>query len=214
MGPTCTICAHPKRQEFDSRIVAESAKSLAAELGLSLAACYRHIRSEHHIAKPPQGANVALGAANGQRQGMSIAPSMSATLRAVQGLAREAQRHLRDARKGSDYKATNGAITAASKALELVAKLRGELQHGANVNVTVNSEQRFAIDSHDAAQGLSAYEVTENAKAWLAAQLEAGDRDAMRTVLELVRMVPSADASTENQSLTPIPQAEPETGVR
>jgi hypothetical protein len=119
--------------------------------------------------------------------------SVSATLRAVERLATEAQRHLKDARKAGDHKATNGAITAAAKALELVGKLRGELQGSATVNVSVSAVAQSAIDLRSEADALGAADTTDAALAWLSAQIEAGDREAMRIVLELVRMLPSAE---------------------
>ena len=191
MAATCTICAHPARADLDASLNAgESGRSLAAKHGMSLASIYRHIRSGHaQAAQQPQGTIISPSNVP------TISPAISATLRDVQRLAREAQRHLKAARQGSDLKATNGAITAAAKALELVGKLRGELQQGGNVNVTVTADMRQAVDSHAQAQQLAPHDVTEQARAYLAAQLEAGDAEAIRAVLALVRMVPGADAT-------------------
>ena len=201
MPPLCTVCQSPARPELDSRLMAgESGRSLAASLNLSLPAIYRHIRSGHHIpARPPLA--LAPGTQNAASQVPALAPSISATLRDVQGLAREAKRHLREARKGTDYKATNGAITAAGKALELVAKLRGELQHGANVNVNVSVEAREAMDLRSQAALMTRADVTRQARDWLAALVEAGDADAMAVVGELVRMLRSAEAMPEGSAL-------------
>lgn len=110
----------------------------------------------------------------------------------MQRLAREAQRHLKDARKAGDHKATNGAITAAAKALELVGKLRGELQHGATVNVGISVEAKTALDLQSHASSMDAGDVTREAFDWLAARIEAGDADARSTVLALVRLLPDA----------------------
>ena len=109
-----------------------------------------------------------------------------------------------------DHKATNGAITAAGKALELVARLRGELQAGSNVNVQVSAQATAALGVQSEAEGMRSGDVTEQAASWLRAQLEAGDRDAMRIVLELMRMLPSAEASTQPQGVTGELAPEPE----
>jgi hypothetical protein len=113
----------------------------------------------------------------------------------VQRLAREAQRHLKAARLTDDHKATNGAITAAAKALELVGKLRGELQHGVNVNLNIGVEAKQAMELRSSAEQMTVSDVTDQARSWLASQLEAGDTHAAKVVIELMRMVPSADAT-------------------
>lgn len=191
MPNVCTICTSPLRPDIDQALLAsEPVKPLASRLGVSLPALYRHQRSGHY-----QSATLAPQTANGSPSDAILAPAISATLRDVQRLAREAQRHLKDARKAGDHKATNGAITAAAKALELVGKLRGELQHGAQVNVGISVEAKVAMDLHSAALALDAPDVTREAYAWLAARIEAGDADAARAVLDLVRLCPEADAT-------------------
>jgi hypothetical protein len=190
-GPLCTICGHVSRADINADIAAgRSGMSLAKSYAVSLPSLYRHIRSGH-----AQPATLALQQHNGSPSVPTLAPIISATLRDVQRLAREAQRHLKVARQADDHKATNGAITAAAKALELVGKLRGELQHGANVNVNIGVEAKVAMDLRSQADALHADEVTEQARSWLAVQVEAGDADAVRAVLALVRMVPGADAT-------------------
>lgn len=190
-GPVCSICADPKRQGIDAELLAgRSIRQTAAMFGCSLAALYRHHRSSHH-----DSAALALQATNGQQNSPTLAPAISATLRAVQALARESQRHLREARKGSDLKATNGAITAAAKALELVGKLRGELQQGGNVNVQVSVEAKAAMDARSVAQSMRPEEVTAQAEQWIAALLAAEDAHAVAAVGRLMRMLPSAEST-------------------
>ena len=170
----------------------QSVASVARAMSLPKDQLYRHARSGHH-----EGTVLPSGQPIAASPDSSLVPSISATLRDVQRLAREAQRHLRDARKAGDHKATNGAITAASKALELVAKLRGELQHGANVNVNVSVEAKTAMDVQQAATALDGRDVTDLARAHLAALIEAGDAHAAGVVLELVRMLPGAEVDTD-----------------
>ena len=213
MGPQCSICGHAKLAELHSRIQAESAKSLASELEMSLPAVYRHLKAGHLPKIAQEGPQRPAVAPNGSlpdnpaQNSLALPYAISATLRDVQRLAREAQRHLKDARKEGDHKATNGAITAAAKALELVGKLRGELQHGQAVNVTVSAEARVAMDLRSEAEGLAPGDTSEAAHAWLHAQIEAGDRDAVRIVLELVRMIPSAEVESQGVTGALVPNA-------
>ena len=215
----CLTCQHPDRAEIDAALRAgDTVKSVAVKHAYpSLGSLYRHNRAGHHLAiKQPTD---SLAAQSPQQA--FISPVISATLRDVSALVREAKAHLREAREGDDLKAINGAITAAAKALELAGKLRGELQAGAQVNVSITAEAKVALDLHAAAVGLSQNETTDQARAWLSAQLEAGDEVAVRTVLDLVRLIPSAevgeaggDATTQPQRLTgaPMPDAESVTG--
>ena len=201
MGPGCSICRHPKASDLNARLPTESASARAAELGMSRSGVYRHINAGHHLPKPQEATPLAPGATNGHRNALGLTPAISATLRAVERLARESQRHLKDARKAGDHKATNGAITAAAKALELVGKLRGELQHGTNVNVSVSTTAQAAIDLRSEAEGLDARAVAAEAGRYLAQRLEAGDRDAVRIVGDLLRMLPSAEVAAGSESV-------------
>ena len=198
MAQGCLICDHADCPTINAVLrggqpVAEAFRQFP---NVSRDSLYRHARKGHHL-EARQGPALAPGTANGAPHDATLMPAISATLRDVQRLAREAQRHLRDARKAGDHKATNGAITAASKALELVAKLRGELQHGQSVNVNVSVEAKQAMDVHSAASSLEPRDVTELARAHLAALIEAGDAHAAGVVLELVRMLPSAEVDTD-----------------
>ena len=189
MPNLCTICVNPRRGELEADLASgRSAKSLAPIYTVSLPALYRHIRSGHH-----QAPALASGTAIAPSHAPSLVPSISATLRDVQRLAREAWRHLKDARAAGDHKATNGAITASAKALELVGRLRGELQTAASSNVTITVEAKSAMDLRAQADALRPDDVTEQAEGWLGAQLEAGDQRAISAVGRLVRMLPSAE---------------------
>ena len=197
MGPPCSICNHPKRPELDSRLIAEAAKPLAAELGMSLSAVYRHMAGKHHKSKEALGSQIAPDL------DPHLTVQVSESLRDATRLMRLAWRHLKATTIGSDPKATNGAISSANKTLELLSELRGHLKARGGTQVNITADMRGAIDSHQAAQQLSSHDTTDLARSWLAAQLEAGDRDAMRIVMELVRLIPEAEvASTEPQRLT------------
>ena len=196
MGQTCETCQHPDRPTIDAEL--RSGQSTAEVYRLHPTtgrdSIYRHVRHGHHLIAP-QASKVDAVAPNGSPQASTLAPAISITLRDVSGLVRAAKRHLNRSRAGDDLKATNGAITAVAKALELAGKLRGELQSGAQVNLGISLEASVAMDLRSAAQALDASDVTEQARSWLAAQIEAGDQEAERVVLGLMRMVRSADAT-------------------
>jgi len=203
VGPTCTICAHPRVAELHARIASESVKSLAAELEMSSAAAYRHLKSGHHHQRPQQATAIAPGSTFAPATTpRPIDRELSATLRDVKAIVRAAKAHLRRAKSGADLKATNGAITAASKALELIAKLRGELQSGTKVDVNVSAVAMAAVDAQEQAAEMTPGDVIDAARDALASYIEAGDAHAARVALELVRMIPGADASTEDQAVT------------
>lgn len=214
MAATCTICASEKRAEIDARLLAgQSGHRVSQELGVSVASVYRHARSRHHkeslrVAK--EGTPAAAGTTNGQAQDFALVAQVSKSLRQAESLMRLAWKHLKATAVGSDPKATNGAISAANKTLELIAAMRGELQRGTKVNVNVTAETTVAMAAHAAAQEMDSRDQIDAARTLLSAYLEAGDAHARRTVLELLRMLPEADASTEPQALTPAPSPVPE----
>ena len=198
MGAHCTICESPARDEFNAAVLAgEPVRWAAKRLNAPQSACYRHVHAGHHLPKPQQGPQNGHAPTIAPGNVPSPSQAITATLRDVQRVAREAQRNLKAARLSNDIKATNGAITAASKALELVGKLRGELQGAlVTVNASATAEARTAMDMHSAALASDAGDVTEQARTWLSAQLEAGDAQAIAAVGELLRMLPSADGGS------------------
>lgn len=189
-GPVCSICTDPQRPKIDAELVAgRSVRQTAAMFGCSLSALHRHGRNGHHDASA-----IAPQDANGQALGPTLSPAASAALREVRGLVKDARAHLREVRKGDDPKATNGAIMATNKAMELSARLSGLLQSGANVNVQVSVEQRQAMDAHSVARSMPIRDVVAEAERLLASLLGAEDAHAVAAVGRLMRMLPSAEA--------------------
>lgn len=191
MAAKCSICVHPKLPEINARLELESGHKVAQTFDLSVASVYRHVRNGHHAPQKP-----AIGP-NTSGLDPRLTAQVSKSLRQAEGLMRLAWKHLKATAVGSDPKATNGAIASANRTLELISELRGDLQRGAKVQVAISQDMRVAVDSHAQAESLAPHDVTEQARAYLAAQLEAGDAEAIRAVLALVRMVPGADASSE-----------------
>jgi len=157
---------------------------------------YRHV-SNGHVGRKEATALDRTGH-NAQALTQNTQREISATLRDARRLFRKATKHLDAATSADDLKATNGAISAATKALELIGKLRGELQQGAQVNVAISVEQRNAMDSLAAVADMSAADVIEQAERLLAAYLEARDAHAVAAVGRLLRMLPSGAIEPES----------------
>ena len=190
IGPVCSICTDPQRPKIDAELVAgRSVRSTAAMVGCSIAALYRHARACHH-----DTSKLADQATNPANATPTISPSAAAALREVRALVNAARAHLRDLRKGDDPKATNGAIMATNKAMELSARLSGLLQSGVNINTTVTVEQRQAMDAHSVARSMPIRDVVLEAERLLASLLGAEDAHAVAAVGRLMRMLPSAEA--------------------
>ena len=202
MGVPCTICHHPKRQDFEAAVLSgKPVRTAAQECDIAQSAAYRHIAGRHHIAKQAAQtpAGTTITAANDSTHTLAPQEPVAETILKATRLAKAAERHMRKALRSDDMKAANGALASATKAFELFGRATGQLQTGSQVNVTVTADMRQAVDSHAQAQQLAPHDVTEQARAYLAAQLEAGDAEAIRAVLSLVRMVPGADATGDAQ---------------
>lgn len=198
MSAYCQTCQRDDIAEVNSRLAAgEKPGTIAREWGAaSRRALYRHVHAGHVPGTQPRG---ELPAATATDAPARIPESPQPILADVRRIARSAHRHLKTALKGAETKDANGAITAACKAMELLGKVTGEIKSGPNVNVNVSAEARSALDLRASVSVLTHTQVSEQAGAWLAAQLEAGNPEAMRIVGELVRMLP--DASVESQPL-------------
>lgn len=118
----CTICTHPQREEIDRALVeGESFRNMARRFGVSLGALHRH---RTHIRDDVQQAIEAKAV----RSGRSV-------LDRIRELNREARSLLEEARSRGRYAAAVQAIGAATRLLELEAKLLGELDERPSVNV-------------------------------------------------------------------------------
>lgn len=189
-GPPCLVCNHPDRPTIDQKLASgHSVLSVSREHNLeaSRSSVYRHFRSGH-VPRSLTGGE-SLPAVNGGPQ--------SETIEKATRLAKAAERHMRKAMRSDDLKAANGALQSAAKAFELFGKARSELQYGPTVNVQVSANAQAAIGVLAEAQALSVGDTLDAAATFIRAQLEAGDADAVRMVLELMRMIPSADATLQ-----------------
>ncbi len=138
MPRTCTICVHPERQAIDAALLAgEGYRNVSERCSVSLGALSRH---RDHVAP-------ALAKA---REAVEVARADD-LLGRVQGLVREADAILREARgdgEGRDPNLALKAIDRLTKLTELFARLAGELREGGttvNVAILTDSPQWGAL---------------------------------------------------------------------
>ena len=121
----CTICSSTNRDAIDSALVSgESFRTIAAQFGVSTAALQRH--KAHH-----------LPAALAQARNASEATRGDDLLEQVNALRSRAFGILTQAEETGELRTALAAIREARGCLELLARLLGELQDGAQVNISV-----------------------------------------------------------------------------
>ena len=132
MPRVCTVCVHTDKEAIDKALVAgEAYRAIAQRFAASPDAVYRH---RAHIP-------VALAKASEAAE-VVRADSLLAQVKALQARALGL---LDKAEAAGDLRAATGAIREARATMELVAKLVGELDERAQINV-------LHIDSMTAAQ--------------------------------------------------------------
>ena len=137
-GPPC--CPIGGRVDADGiaerlRYGAESITKMAQRLGVSYSAIQRHAK---HLTEPP-GSTPRIAANTPGNDTERVHPEARPVLEDARRLQRRASRLLRKLEEGDesvDFKAASGLLGAIHKALELQAKLLGEIKAaGTTVNV-------------------------------------------------------------------------------
>jgi hypothetical protein len=137
----CKPCFHPRRSEIDRQIVVGVAyRNIAAAFDLSLGSLSRH---KSHIQE-------ALADAVKQRDGERSEQS-SALLARVEKLVGEAESLLASAKAKDNIAGATSAINAATRLLELLGRLTGELgsQNSGGIHLTVNKTTNTTINYND-----------------------------------------------------------------
>ena len=126
MPRTCTICAHKKRSAIEKAVLAgEGLRAIAGRWSVSRSSLMRH--RDDHLAAAVVKANGAAEAAHGD--------DLLAKLESIES---EARGILKDAKKAKDLRAAVMAIRELTRLVDLLARLRGELQNSPTViNVQV-----------------------------------------------------------------------------
>src|SRR5215207_9965376 len=128
MPMTCTVCLHPEREAIDRALVAgESYRDIARRQHISKDAIARH-KSDH---LPPAMVKAA------EVEDVAHALDVVQQLKAINVAALHV---LKEARTAGDGALALKAIDRIQRQIELQAKLLGELQDGATVNVLISPE--------------------------------------------------------------------------
>jgi hypothetical protein len=125
MPRACTICAHPKRKAIDKALAADDpVRGLSALYRVSEDALSRH-RDKHLPARMAE-ASQAQAVSHGDTL-IEQLERLTADARSIKGKAEAA----------ADYRTALAGIRELVRIVELLAKLRGELDERAVVNVLV-----------------------------------------------------------------------------
>ena len=129
MSRVCTVCTHPNRHEIEVSLVNRSAsyRDIARQRSVSPAAVGRHV-SGGHIAERLAKAREARVTADADK-----------LLRHLKGLHGKTLALLDAAERAGDIGTAIRAVVAARGNLELLAKLIGNLEERANVNVSIEN---------------------------------------------------------------------------
>ncbi len=155
----CSVCQHPDADEINARLIGgQPLRNIAEQFSVSLAALHRH-KTQHlpaHLAKAQDAKDVAC------------ADSLLAQVRTLQ----EKALGILDKAEGTgDLRGATAAIREARECLALLAKLTGELDERAQVNVLVLSPEWLALR----ARILVALEPYPDARLALVSALGGGD---------------------------------------
>jgi hypothetical protein len=125
---TCTVCTHPECAAIDAALVAgEPYRAIARQHGVS-----RHAITRHKAAHLP----VVLVKA----QGVAEVTHGDDLLAKMTGLEADAKRIGTEAEKKGDLRTALAAIRELIRIVELLAKVQGELNEQAVVNVILSPE--------------------------------------------------------------------------
>ncbi len=129
MPRTCTVCMHKDREAIDTALVeGEAVRPVASRyVPLSKTALQRH--KDEHLPKALMQAQAAQEVAHADT-----------LLDQVQDLHRRTLKILTAAEKSKDGRLALGAVREARSNLELLAKLTGELDERAQVNILLAPE--------------------------------------------------------------------------
>ncbi len=129
MPRICTVCSHPQIEAINKALLAgEPNRRIATRENVTEAALRRH-KAAGHIAEHLSQAHDA--------QDVAQADDLLAQLR---GLQTEAHRIKDKAENSKDFKTALSGIGQLVKIIELMAKLRGELDERATVNVILSPQ--------------------------------------------------------------------------
>lgn len=134
MPRVCTICKHPKRGEIEAAIIDRASfRNIAERFVLSATAVFRH--AGEHLPAALTGAKKAEEATRAD----SLLERIEVLIRDVRRIATKAERE-------GQWGQAASALREARACIELLARLRGELQAAAvNVGVGIKMDIREVL---------------------------------------------------------------------
>jgi hypothetical protein len=129
LARTCTICSHDEHHAINVALVRpdRSYRAIAGQFAVSKTALQRH--SREHIPQLLVKASEAIERGNADE-----------LLARVEDLFKEAKEVLEAAKEAADHRIVLAAIDRASRQLELLGRLRGELNEQPIVNLHLHPE--------------------------------------------------------------------------
>jgi hypothetical protein len=128
-GRPCVCCNHPDREIIDHALIAgEPLPSISSTFGITPKSLMRH--RCNHIPTPAMAAGAAERAAEEGQRGASLVDSAA-------DLRDKALSLLAQAEKAGDLKVALIGVREAARCLELMAKLTGEIDDSARLNIVV-----------------------------------------------------------------------------
>ena len=131
MPKSCSICADPRRDEFDRRArIEDNIAKIAQDFALSYDAFYRHIKANHHIREVTAIPTTA-----------ELATSED-IYKEIEKWHTEAKDCQQTAKQDGDIKTALLGLDKALKCLELMSKINGLIQEQQiNINAQINLSQ-------------------------------------------------------------------------
>jgi outer membrane murein-binding lipoprotein Lpp len=124
----CTICDHSQRADIDTALlVGEAYRSIAQRIAISADAVWRH-KSEHLPSSLTQAK---------EAETVSNADDLLAKVAAIET---EAKRIAKKAEAAGDLRTAMSGVRELARLVELLAKLRGELNEKQTVNIVITPE--------------------------------------------------------------------------
>ena len=122
MPKTCTICCHERRDEIDRALMAgEPLRDITGRVQIAKSALHRH---KQHLSATLVKARESQDVAHADQ-----------LLEQLRELTIEARRIKQKAEAKKDYRTALAAVRELSRIVEIVAKIRGEIDTRAEVNV-------------------------------------------------------------------------------
>jgi hypothetical protein len=146
----CQICIHPNRVDIEkAQLTGEANTRIGRRLRVSVDALDRH-KTRGHISQTIAKSHAAVEALRGE--------DLQAQLRA---LSAQALSILAEARQTRQHQAALAAIDKMTKIIEIIAKLTGQLDESARVNILVQQQAAAAAEQDLMLDRLTVLELAE-----------------------------------------------------